>query len=539
MLRVDNDKQIVQSLWRKYINEYSKDGLNMQQIYQSKYFNPFLQNSRLKNLKTKPARYTRSQIEKLLENPATTEKELRAASWYYYYNITPINKQANLYADILTYRWWLQPSSQRIEKTDIFNKEYQVAIDMINSLNPKKVFREIVLDVMREGKVPYCVRKNKNRIYLQRLPSDYTKIIYRTEVGWQIAFNMMYFATQGTSIDHFPPIFKDLYLEFSNVIDPRTGQMIKDSKVPNDVILGKNGGTYYYWKELPVDVGVVFSFDDSIPDVVPPLSTQFIDASDLDAYKLLQQELLQIPLNQIMTATVPMNKDSKSGTYADDTAVTPDLVLVYENAIRNSLPQNVDFVAAPFEDFNLFSFTDSMNRNNVVGDAIMNFYNESLGGLINTSEKPSMAAISTQQKIETRLIDKIYEQFKLFVNNQLSLSNISTVKFRMDGNVFADKDRLDAVSKAIASGNSAFYFEYLSFFDHDFITYQNSLDIIEASKIYDKLKVPPTSFTNPNQASGDGAGRPSKGIEDMTNEGSIASAERGINTSVGRGLKSD
>ena len=146
MLTVDNDKQNIQSLWRKYINEYSKDGLNMQQIYQSKYFNPFLQNSRLKNLKTKPARYTRSQIEKLLENPATTEKELRAASWYYYYNITPINKQANLYADILTYRWWLQPSSQRLEKTETFNKEYQVAIDMINSLNPKKVFREIVLD---------------------------------------------------------------------------------------------------------------------------------------------------------------------------------------------------------------------------------------------------------------------------------------------------------------------------------------------------------------------------------------------------------
>jgi hypothetical protein len=533
------DEKIVEfsSKWKQFIDLYGKDKA-ISNLYQSKIFNPYSQNTRLKNLKTKPARYTRSQIENMLANPASNEQQLRSASWYYYNNITPINKQVNLYADILTYRWWLQPHSAKIEKTESFNKHYERAVEMVNSLNPKKAFREIVLDVMREGKVAYCVRKNGNKIYLQRMPSDYVKIVYRTEVGWQMAFNMMYFSTEGASVDYFPPIFKDLYQDFSNVVNTKTGEVLRGAKIPSDVIIGKNRGSFYYWQEIPVDVGIVFSFDDTIPDVIPPLSAQFIDASDLDSYKMLQQELLQIPLNQILTATVPLSKDNKSGSYSDDTAITPELCLIYEQAIRDSLPANIDFVAAPFENFNLFSFDDSISRNNVVGNAIQNFYNESLGGLINTSDKPSMSAITTQQKIETRLIDKIYEQFKLFVNNQFSVNNIDFIKFKIDGNVFTDQNKLDSIRKEITSGNAALYFELLSFYDYDFISFMNGMDIIDKSGLYEKLKVPPTSFTTAGASGGTGAGRPSKPIEEMTSDGSIASAERELNTSVGRGLKS-
>lgn len=536
---MDNPAKDLQSLWRPFIEEYTKNygKLNMSSF---KSTSPYSQNSRLKNIKTRPARYNRQQIETMLMNPSSNEKELRAASWYYYNNITPINKQSNLYADMLTYRWWLQPSSAKFSGTEHYQKEYEIAVDMVNALNPKKVFREIVLDVMREGKVPFCVRKNGNRIFLQRLPSDYVKIIYKTEVGWQIAFNMMYFSTEGASIEYFPPAFRDLYDEFSSVVDRQSGELVRGARVPSNVIVGKDRGSYYYWKEIPLDVGVIFSFDDTIPDVIPPLVSQFIDASDLDAYKMLQQELLQIPLNQIMTATVPLSKENKGGSYQDDTAITPDLVILYENAIRASLPPNIDFVAAPFENFNLFSFDDSMSRNNVVGNAIQNFYNESLGGLINTSDKPSMAAIKTQQLIETRLIDKIYEQFMVFVNHQLSLHKINNVKFKIDGDVFTDPNRLADVRKEIASGNTAMYFELLSFYDFDMISFSNGLDVMKDMKIYEKLAVPPTSFTSgASPGGGEGAGRPAKPIEEMTSDGSIASAERGINTSVGRGLKSE
>jgi hypothetical protein len=494
-------------------------------------FNPYSQNNRLKKVKTSPSRKTRSELQKMLENPADNEQALRAISWYFYNSITQIMKETHLYSDILSYRWWVEPNS--VIKAKVFKNEYEQAVKWIKSIDPKKTFREIVLEVMREGKVAYAVRDTNSGMVLQRLPSDWWKVVYRTPYGYQLAFNFMYFITEGVSVDYFPESFREIYNQLNKVYDPSKNKII--GKVPDIFQVEKRYQKFLYWAEIPIKDAFVFSFDETVAEAVPPLMAQFINANDLDSYKLLQQQLLEIPLNQILTATVPLQKNNKSGAYLDDTAITPELCVLYENSIRASLPDNIDFVAAPFEDFKSFSFDNAQTRDNIVGDSISNFYNEALGGLINTSDKPSMSAIKTQQVIESRFIDVIYGQFMKFVNMHLKIMNFDSCSFVMSGNVFTDGERFKEVKQMIDSGNTNMYLEYLSFGNQDLVTAKSSMELVDAFGIYDMFRVPPTSFTTSSDEESNG-GRPSLDQEDMTSDGSIDSAESGANTSEGRGL---
>lgn len=488
-----------------------------------KFFDPYSQNSRLKKINTKSRQFSRKELQDMLGNPSDSEEKLRAASWRFYNTITQIMKETHLYADILSYRWWLLPKT--------FNggikTEYEKADAFIRGFDPKKQFNQVVLEVMREGKVAYAIRQEAGTMFLQKLPSDYWKIVYNTDRGWKIAFNFMYFVTEGADVSLFSEFFQETYAELTGVYDINKNKMVKEP--PKGVQIQKYYNKYSYWVEVPVNEARVFSFDDTRADVLPPLMSQFINANDLDSYKQLQQQLLEIPLNQIMTATVPLQKNNKSGSYMDDTAITPQLCVLYENSIRQSLPDNVDFVAAPFENFKLFGFENVQNRDNIVGDSITNFYNEAVGGLINTSDKPSVKAIDSQQKIETAFISGIYRQFMQFINYRLLIQGFKNMDFRIDGDIFSDEKRFELVKKAIDSGNYNMYPEYLSFFDQSLVSADSTMSLVDSFGIYDKLKVPPTSFT----ASSDTAGRPSVDIEDAS-DGTIASIESGINTAEGR-----
>lgn len=480
--------------------------------------NPYVQNTRLKQIKSLSNKYTREQLEEMLRDPSNNEQSLRSASHYYHNTISPIMKLNHMYSDILTYRTFI--NTNKINDQKILIKEYETLAKWKKSLDVKRNFGDITLQIMIEGKRFYYLREDiqKGIVTFQPLPSDYCKIVHRTDIGWAISFNMMYFMKVGVSPAWFAPEFLDYIDEFFNYYDQDSKKMTNIDSLPNDVTAYYENRNWFFWKELDISKAWVFSFDDSEPEVSPPLMSMFLDAGELNTYKLLEQELLAIPLKQIMTATVPMTKQTSSGSFSNDTAVTPDLIQLYQNIIQSILPPSTDFIAAPFDNFQMHSITSVADRNSVVGDSLRNFLSSGgISGIISTADKPNVSQVAVTKLIESAFISKIYRQYYCFLNNCVkNMPFKNDFEIQIEGDIFSDKDLLTSIEKGLSTGNVNLYPQYLSFFNQDLCTADGNMQIVDEYKIYDRMRPTVSAF---QQSSDNGEekvnGRHAKPVEDL------------------------
>jgi len=489
--------------------------------------NPFVQNTRMKQIKSIAQKYDRESIEKMLTNPSDNELSLRKASHFFYNTIAPIMKTTNMYADILTYRAYA--NVERINDEKKLFEEYYDVNQFIKNLMPEKIFREITLQCVIEGKRFYYLWQEPKYglITFKDLPSDYCQIVGKFEGGWKIAFNMMYFMRAGVSVEQFPPEFKDYIEEFYTYYD-KDKKTMKNPNTPKDVTTYFDNKNWYFWKMLDINKGICFGVDNSEADVTPTLSQMFLDANELNAYKMLEQELMSIPLRQIMTATVPMQKDNKSGNYNNDTAITPELIQLYQQIIQSILPNTVDFISAPLDDFKVHTFDSVATRDSIVGNAISNFYSQGgMSGLITTTDKPNVSMVNTARIIETAFIDKVYNQYNYIINQVVkSMKFKNEFRIVIEGDRFGDTDVLASLDKDMASGHTYLMPRVLSFKKLDMTTALETAKAVEQLGIYDLMRPTISTFQMSNKDKESENGRPTKNPEDLANP---ENAEQGLN----------
>lgn len=509
--------------WDKVLSFNNQNGIENFD-FMGRFFknNPYVQNSRLKNIKYLPQKYRREELESMLSNPSANEIGLRKASHFFYNTIAPIYKTTNMYADMLTYRTYVNIS--KVNNINKVEEELATAEEIIRKFNPSKTFREKTLQVIIEGKRFYYKRfDEKNKLLaLQELPSDFCQIVGNYEHGYQISFNMMYFMKAGVSVDNFAPEFKDYLQEFFSYYDEENDKMVMRSDVPSGIDIYYNNHNWYFWKTLDIGKGLCFGVDNSEPEITPTLSTLFLDANELVSYKMLEQELLSIPLRQIMTATVPMSKDNKSGSYNNDTAITPELIELYQSIIQQLLPPSVDFVSAPLENFQIHTFDSVSNKDSIVGSAISNFYSQGgISGLISSTDKPNVSMVKTSQVLEGAFIDKIYGQYWYFLNSVIKSLNLKNeFNVVIEGDRFSDVDKLVSTEKDLASGHTYLMPRFLSFKNLDVTTAKATAQTIEKLGLYDMMKPTMSAFQMSAKDVKDGDknnGRPQKNAEDLAN----------------------
>lgn len=515
--------ETVQNKWDNVIQRFGQTDTFINAFGRAYATNPFVQNDRLKTIKSQSSKYTREQLEQMFQNMGNSEQSLRQASHYFTNTIAPINKLVNMYADILSYRSYI--NTNKVVDESSFIKEYEQLVKKKTALDPKRKFRDITFQSIVEGKRFYYFREEGDAVTFQDMPSDFMKIVHRYEGGWQCAINMMYFMKAGVSVDWFAPEFQDYVDEFFGVYDQNTKTMSdKAWDVENTEIYNVNRN-WYFWKYLPMDKCFAFGLNDSEPEVVPTLAAMFLDANELNSYKMLEQELLSIPLKSIMTASVPFAKEGKSGNYNNSTAITPDLIQLYQSIIQGILPSSVDFIAAPFEDFDVHTFESVSSKDSIVGNAMMNFYNQSaVSGIISTTSKPNVSQVTTTQIIEAAFVDKIYSQYNYFLRQWVkSMKFKNEFEIIVEGDRFSDPKKLERIENGLATGNNNFYPQYLSFFNQNLLSAQGNQKAVTLFNIYENMKPLVSAFQTSDKGED---GRPTKKTEDLANP---ASAENGAN----------
>lgn len=523
---------------------------------------PYLLNQRIKQLKSTAQFMAREQIENALLDIDHNEQTLRQATHSAIDMTYPLYRLQYLYEGILKYRSYIKPSyvSKEDMSKDRFKREWEFIDKWHKKLNPEKQFRRITAQVIPEGKKAYYLRQsydkgsrttepNVDYVYFEQLPSDWYKIIKHSTDSYEVvAFNFAYFWQAGTDLGQFPPIFGEYYQELMNATERTTSgrTIINQDKTPEDVVVEYNSRTlqWYYWKELPANTCFVFSFTEADDLQVSPFVSLLLQAQDLASYSLLQQQLLSVPLYSMLTGEIPLNDKNKSGAYLDDYALSPESVNLFEAKANNLMPPGTSYVMVPSKNNELHHFQEIPNANGIYNTALQQVINTSgASTLITTTEKPSVAQVNAGKIIETRFIDRLYEQFAWAVDIILrDMYDEDDLKyhwnFKIFGDSFSEKDRLVALEKSLSMGQCELFPEYLAMNGLTMMDAVNNADWVDTTGIYDKFKIIQTSFTSGGVSKGsesqavtpeETAGRKQITEEKIENDSTAASYESGTN----------
>jgi len=518
---------------------------------------PYVQNQRLKMLKSQPVMYDRDLLEQSLLNPQWDEMLLRQISWNLTSSSYPLYKLMRMYADMLTYRHYAYPKYVNREEMDTprFKSDSKLVHMWLDKLDLPTTIRRIMMEILREGKRAYYLRQKMNTttgkesveyVTLQELPSDWIKMTAKSDNSYYVAsMNFVYFWTPGTSVLQFAPEFQTYYEELM-------GCSSKNKSGAWEINLAKatgsgttveySDGLWYFWKEMPSDLCWTFCMDESHSWQIPPFMGLFLTAQDLQSYAYLQQQLTSIPLYGLVLAEIPFHDgaSNKSGTYTDDMRLSPDAINVFSSMFNQTAPPGTGVYAAPFTNMQYIKFPEIPNSNVIYEKALQGMIaTAGTTGLQSTSEKPSIAMVKASQLIESRFADVIYGQVDKFVNTSFEkhLGLKYTWRFHIFGNIFTEQQEIANLEKDIAMGQVALMPKYLAMRDIDMEEAICNSDWVDSLKLYDKMKTPPSAF----QTAGGGTsktketkptGRPT--IENPDNENTAASKDQGTNLGVNR-----
>ena len=541
----------VENAWKKLFNKKDVSLSQILQGYGNVFTNdPYLLNQRIKQLKTLPSFLDRDTIEKALINPENNEFELRTATRSMLYLTYPLYRMMMLYEGILTYKDYFLPIYVNKEEMDKprFKSDMKFVDMWRKKLNAKKQFRRIVAEVLAEGKKAYYLRQsydsskdneNVDYVHFQDLPSDWYKIIkHSTESYAVVAFDFTYFWQAGTSLDMFPPIFKQYYDELTEITDIRDGKKYIDPlKDNNKGLLEYNSekGAWAYWRELPSDQCFVFSFTESDDLQISPFAALLLQAQDLSSYSLLQQQLLAVPLYSIILGEIPLSKDNQSGAHIDDYALSPMSVDLFENKVNSNMPPGITYNMVPTTDNELYHFEAIPNANEIYDKGLQQMINTSgTSTLMTTTEKPSVAQVAAGKIIEKRYIDRMYEQFAwavniIFKNLYLDGDIHYRWEYRIFGDAFSEQDDKKDLEKSLSMGQSELLPKYLAYHDMSLSDAITAIDYVDSTEVYDKFTVLRSSFnTNIEDMQ---PGRKKKSENEIDNDNTASSVDLGEDTS--------
>lgn len=507
--------------------------------------NPFIQNNRIKSSNQKIKTISKKELNDALEAPDNNEDLLRSQSMILYYKNYVYGNLLRLNRDIPKYFNYNIPQNVKKEdlKSDKFKQEKYFVDKFTEKFNIPLTFKNVSLQVAQEGKCSYVFRSSFNKskqivdyALLQKLPPEYVKYTgFGGESPLICSFNFLMFMNPMYDINQWPNWMQDIWkqlIENGVVKKGKSGlEFNPNGRFNRDHIIETIDGRYAYWVELPQDLVYTFGMDFSNPLAIPEAIGLFSDLNELENYKWLQTQTLLTNITNILTATVPIEKDAKGGS--DAAILTPEVILGLEGDCSSSLNSNILPFFAPLEDFKMHSVERVPNAMEITLNNLRNLIATSgTSALINTSDKPSIAMIKgTQNLYETKMeyLTLQYEKFiNMIINKYLGLTY--SYKCIIWGGTYNWRDDLKVLKEMIQNGNYGFLPRLLSAYNTTIEEYKSCCDYVDLLEIFPKEEELDTtkadSDTNQN-----GVGRKPKEDDEIMNDNTAASIEGGQNVS--------
>ena len=545
----------VQNRWAQLFQKYgqSLDPKTVKTAYDktAALNNPFLQNSRIKQVTSKAVNKEKKDIQNALQNPVNSEQALRETSMNMYYTNYVYNNLLRLNREVPNYNWYITPQYVDREemKKDNFKEEIKFANKIVEKFNPALTFKTINMQVQLEGKATYLVRKSYekkkkvNFFLLQKLNSDEVKLTgFGSRQMYITSFNMMLFLNPMYDVSLYPPYIQDIWEDMKAngmiELDEKTKTLkFNPNKTLNPShILECINGSYFYWVQLHQSDCFTFGQDLATPVCFPETAGMFLDLKELGDYRWLMGNLMAKSVTTILTGEVPLQKDAKAGS--DATIISPDLIGFYDTIFNQTVSNNVMTYFAPFHNFELHNIDNQPDNMNIVYNRLRDLIATSgNSALLSITDKPSVAMVKSAQLIAASKARYLTLQFEQFLNNvvnsQFELDH--QYKITLWGDIF-NSDELKIAKELLQNGVRSMLPKVLSSIgltieDHNCICdYLDELGIEVYYKYDNQLTDIETKENNENTEEKK-VGRPSVEIDEIENDSTAKSIDAGNNVS--------
>ena len=267
------------------------------------------------------------------------------------------------------------------------------------------------------------------------LPADYCYVTSPWTYGYLFAIDLVFF-DQFISIPQQIPELYEAYNKFTSMRQA--------------LYKGEDLAPYQYY-QVPPEKGWVFTFNPSMPDKLPPLTSAMSSALDTLSYKELLKNKIALDLYKVIAMKIPMDKENRqmSMTYKIAEEIT--------QVIQSLLPGNIKVYSSPF-DSEPISTDQSSRFEEIVGISNDTFYASSgfSKSMFGSKDIKTGAALKLSSTVDFNYASyHPYRQYENFINFQLGLkSKKYRFQIQMFGNSLNEESERDMALKEMTLGNS-------------------------------------------------------------------------------------
>ncbi|MBU5332092.1 hypothetical protein KQI61_07760 [Anaerocolumna aminovalerica] len=441
-------------------------------------FSPMMLNLALKELNMNTAELSLEQLEKMIKRPHENEQTLRKFAMHLYDTTTLFKRMCHMWADILTFDFYPKPYKEdgspitlKEMKSKEFEADYQEMIKFFHMFNVKKEFSKVGFQCVLFDTYFTSLREYQGKYYLQELPSDYCMIDAESIFGYLFSFDLSYFMSGGVSTSAYHPKLRSAYSE-----------ALKNKYSSNEYKVGlpnRRNGKWIQWNQMSPDDAWVFKFNRTFPGSVPPMIGEFSDYAKIPHYKDIQDIINELQSYKVIFGTVPLLKNNKGGNAADNFAISATELGKFSNSIKQSL-KNIDFKAAPMDNFQSFGFDKSANTRTITEEEFKTLLLQSgVSDAALSPETMNMASSSIYKAVSSKFIENaLYPQCSDFCEYHIN-KRTSKYKWKIEflGNIFDKDERSKQADKSLEQG--FFTGKVLADKGLDFTTINNEINLME------------------------------------------------------------
>jgi len=452
--------------------------------------NPVWANSILKTVTSSPQKYNRTKLKIYLQNPVYHEKELKDFGQYLYNSNMFFKRLVHYFGDLLDFRYIIIP--QNPDNSVQFKKAYNKILDWYNKFNVVYEFRNMMHTIILEDVAFYSIRENDDIITLQRLPTDYCKIVGKTNLGYKFAINMSFFLQSGIDVNSYCEEIQDAYWKY---------------------ISGK-GNIEYFHVTLDPTKSVCFKWDESFAGIMPALLGIYLNSLDIVEYQDIQKAKTELETWKMVLQKIPMrnDKDSKRNDFLIDEGTAG----AFHTNVKSALPEGASVITSPM-DISAINFDNSPNSEDIVGYSTQQFWDASgVSPMLFGAQSKSSVGVQNGVKIDEAFVTLMYQQCARFCNYH---SNVNSKKYKfftdfLNSTILNKKEQFDSAVQGLQYGMP------VSLMGHALGLRAGDLDKLNLLEKYTGLKdnLEPVQTSHSSNLE-DKKGKPESDLNDLTDSG--------------------
>lgn len=348
--------------------------------------------------------YTKEDYRTYIENPKSNEVNLRNMSRYFYLVSTAYRRLCKYYAEIPLLYWTVIPQTdlQKPDNPDKVKKNYQKVLTLLNNMNMQHEFRKLLTVAWREDVAYGYIYSSTDSWFIDLLDPDYCRIVQVEDGCLNFAFDFSYYDRRSWKLESADPDLQRMYQLYRNDIQNMRWQLL-DSK-----------------KTICIKVN-----DDSLTEVVPPMSGIFEDLIDLLDYRSLLRNREEIQNYVLLLQRVPIDDNSEG---VDNFLLDMDTVIQFDAKLQASVPDQVGVATTPME-ITPIQFKNDTPEVDLLSKATRSMFdNAGTSQMLFNSDKSGKVGLDASIHTDEMMAFEVMRQLERWVRRYIK-QNVSGSKF--------------------------------------------------------------------------------------------------------------